>query len=517
KKIGIHDNFFEIGGHSLLAAKLVWKIKEAINKEVSLKDIFSYPTISELIKYPLKEASIEKVKRTELQPRKEKRKYPLTYAQKGIWFQDQIAKNKNVYNITLPVEIKGNLKISILEESITKLIERHETLRATFINQRGLPVQLVSESYQFKFNVEHLVKNDKEELVKKIHEEAFTEINLSEGPIFRANLLRISEELHVLIITIHHIVSDTISFKNLIDEIMTVYSNKIIGKSYKLPELNIQYADFAAWQEEWINSELYNKQLSYWENQLKEAPSYLSFPIELSRPAVQNFEGTAVQFKVSEDVSKKLRELAYKEGVTLYMLFMAAWNTLLFCYTGQKDIVIGTSASGRNPDTERLIGLFINTLPIRTKLAEDFTFLELLDNVKRTVLDAFSHQDVPFEVMLNALKVERNTSRSPLCQVFLSYHISTKEIKHETDLIFNPMPIKKQTVPYDIVVDVIDDLENINGRFEYRTALFSEKNIKNIINMYLELLNSIVKEPTAKIKEISCDVENSQRKKNDHR
>ncbi|MEE3956197.1 amino acid adenylation domain-containing protein [Peribacillus frigoritolerans] len=515
EKIGINDNFFEMGGHSLLAAKLIWEVRERLGVELSLQELFLNPTIAELSQYQLREVEVEIAQKMKIKLRNDRTSHPLSFAQKGIWFQEQIKAGNSVYNMPLPLKIKGKLNISALEGSFTKLITRHEVLRATFITQNGVPIQVVKKPYSFAFKMDNISNVDHEEISHKIKEESFTSFDLPKGPLIRAKLLYINDEEYILIITIHHIIGDAISFKNIVKEVISGYFLLANDYEHNLPELKIQFSDFSEWQNEWIDSEDCQKQLSYWINQLDNAPANLKLPTDFPRPDIQSFKGESIDYNIPEVLANELRELSKNEGITLFMLLMAAWNVLLYRYSNQRDILVGTSASGRNQDTEELVGPFINTLPIRTKLHSNLSFLDLMRSVKDTTLDSFTNQDVPFELVLNHLKVERDPSRFPLCQTFLSYQLHQNELEQPSNLIFERMPLQLVGVQFDIVLDFIDRFDVINGRFEYCTELFERTSIRKMINHYLELLRNVVKNPNEKIKHLSYETAEEQIEKLD--
>ncbi|MBS2772897.1 amino acid adenylation domain-containing protein [Anoxybacillus sp. PDR2] len=497
-KIGITDNFFEVGGHSLLAAKLVSKMRKNLGIDVSIQTVFSHPTIEKLINYNSHKLTGKDFRQMIIHERPDKASYPMSYAQKGIWIQEQLHKDTNVYNMSLPIKVIGKLDIRILEKSINKIIQRHETLRAVFINQYGLPIQKLKEP-EFNLEVELIDDVNDEFVYQKIQLEGQKPFDLEKGPIFRIKLLRKSKEEHILIFTLHHIIGDAISFKNLLNETFTIYNSMVNKNPCNLPELKIQYSDFAHWQSQYINTDEFQNRLLYWKNKLKGAPQYIKLPIEKPRPEVQSFNGKSINFQISREKSQMLRELAQKEGVTPYMLFMTAWNLLLYSYTGQKDIIVGTSASGRTDNTEDLVGLFVNTLPIRTKLDGEWSFLELLKDSKRTILEAFSHQDVPFEIIINTIKTHRDPSRPPLCQIFLTYHYSKSKVEISNNLTLEVMPINLTSIQYDIVAEIFDDSEIISGRIEFCTDLFREEDINQLIFNYLDVFDKILEDPTVKI------------------
>ncbi|MCY8831404.1 condensation domain-containing protein, partial [Bacillus atrophaeus] len=298
------------------------------------------------------------------------------------------------------------------------------------------------------------------------------------------------------------IIGDAISITNLIHEVFTIYTNIINLEEIELPQLGIQFADYAAWQQKWIESEDCYKQLDYWKKKLKNAPIKLSLPLDYSRPNIQDFSGESIVFEIPDEIIKALHQLCKQERVTLYMLFLSAWKILLYRYTKQTDIIVGTNASGRNSQTEHLIGVFINTLAIRTNLDSNPTFLEYVNQVKETVIDAFKHQELPFEYLLNALRVYRNSSNSPLTQVFLAYHkIPNLKLPLE-QLKINYMELESKTVKSDIILEIIDNDDTVMGRFEYATSLFTSETINEFINHYLQLLKDLIKDPEKCILEI---------------
>lgn len=501
-RVGIDDSFFELGGHSLLAVKLVWMVKERMGISIPLQSIFIHSTIREIVRYELTISKDDMVmsQNDKIKKRKDITKFPISHAQKGIWFQEQFNPGNTAYNMILPIKINGKLKIEALQKGFSTVIKRHETLRSTFKNVRGLPVQFVDETEEFDLNPEVVYSNDNlKELLQEIYE---TTIDLENGPLIKVRLLCLNEAEHVLVVVLHHIVGDAISLQNLFREVITVYESIVNHRQYTLPEISIQYADYAAWQSDWLDSKGCQEQLAYWRSHLKGASNYLSLDTDFSRLAEQSFEGESIEFEVSEEMCVKIRDFAKKERVTLYMLFMATWNVLLNHYSNQSDINVGTSASCRNPDTDSLIGLFVNTLPIRTIINDDITFRNLCNQVKKTVLDAFSNQNIPYEHLLSSLKVTRNPSYPPLCQVFLSYQILYEEKPQCSGLEFIPMDNELSMVPYDITVEIYDDLKTISGSFQYFKSLFKEHTIQSMINDYLRLLALCVEDPHLEIRQL---------------
>ncbi|MDJ0287730.1 MULTISPECIES: non-ribosomal peptide synthetase [Bacillus] len=498
--IGVADNFFELGGNSLTATKLMWLLNEKLKLKISLQDIFNYPTISNFIKHiSQKSNSINENPLLELQPRENKFSYPMTYAQKGIWFQDQINPQNIAYNIPVVLKLTGKLNLAVLEEGFTQVVKRHETLRSAYINNLGHPKQVICEPFSISLNNETV---EAEELLEHIKNEVTKPFVLEEGPILRVKIFELNTIEHILTLTLHHIIGDAISITNLIHEVFTIYTNIINLEEIELPKLDIQFADYAAWQQKWIESEECYKQLDYWKKNLKNAPIKLSLPLDYSRPNIQDFSGKSIVFEIPDEIIKELHQLCKQERVTLYMLFLSAWKILLYRYTKQTDIIVGTNASGRNSQTEHLIGVFINTLAIRTNLDSNPTFLEYVNQVKETVINAFKHQELPFEYLLNALKVDRNSSNSPLTQVFLTYHKIPKLKLPLEQLEINYMELESKTVKSDIILEIIDNDDTVMGRFEYATSLFTSETINKFINHYLQLLKDLIKDPEKRILEI---------------
>ncbi|MCY8834837.1 non-ribosomal peptide synthetase [Bacillus atrophaeus] len=498
--IGVADNFFELGGNSLTATKLMWLLNEKLKVNISLQAIFNHPTISDFIKHiSQKSNSIVKNPLFELQPRENKFSYPMTYAQKGIWFQDQINPQNIAYNIPVVLKLTGKLDLAVLEEGFTQVVKRHETLRSAYINNQGHPKQVICEPFSISLNKETVKA---EELLEHIKNEVSKPFVLEEGLILRVKIFELNTTEHILTLTLHHIIGDAISITNLIHEVFTIYTNIINLEEIELPQLGIQFADYAAWQQKWIESEDCYKQLDYWKKKLKNAPIKLSLPLDYSRPNIQDFSGESIVFEIPDEIIKALHQLCKQERVTLYMLLLSAWKILLYRYTKQTDIIVGTNASGRNSQTEHLIGVFINTLAIRTNLDSNPTFLEYVNQVKETVIDAFKHQELPFEYLLNALRVYRNSSNSPLTQVFLAYHkIPNLKLPLE-QLKINYMELESKTVKSDIILEIIDNDDTVMGRFEYATSLFTSETINEFINHYLQLLKDLIKDPEKCILEI---------------
>ncbi|MGB7921863.1 MAG: condensation domain-containing protein, partial [Pyrinomonadaceae bacterium] len=345
---------------------------------------------------------------------------PLSFAQQRLWFLHQFEPDTTAYNIPLTVRLTGPLDLPAVEKTLTEIISRHEILRTTFVYASdGQLIQVVSPALQLSLpfvDLSSLPEAEREaEAQRRAVEDLHSPFDLAQGPLLRVALLRLGEEDHVVLFTMHHIISDGWSTSILAREVATLYQAFTSDQPSPLPELAIQYADYAVWQREWLQGDVLQQQLDYWRKQLEGAPSVIELPTDHPRPAVQTFRGARHRFLIDERVSTELRQLSQREGVTLFMTLLAAFQTLLARYSGQDDIVIGTPIAGRTrAEVEPLIGFFVNTLVLRSDLTGDPTFRDALRHVREVCLGAYAHQDLPFEKLVEELQPQRDLSRSPL-------------------------------------------------------------------------------------------------------
>ena len=384
EQVGVNDNFFELGGHSLLATQVISRVREAFNVEVGLRVLFEEPTVRGLaaaVEAALKAG--QGVQAPAMVKVSREGELVLSYAQQRLWFLDQLEPNSSSYNIPAAVRLRGTLDIAALEQSFGEIIRRHESLRTRFGVVDGRPVQLIEETPDFSLPVidlSTLPEQEREVEARRLAtEELQGSFDLREGPLLRARVLQLGAEEFVLLCTMHHIVSDGWSMGVFIRELTALYTAYAAGEASPLPDLTIQYADFAHWQREWLEGEVLEGQLSYWKKQLAGAPAVLELPTDYPRPAIQSFRGAHHPLTLSEDLSAKLKQLSQREGVTLFMTLLAAFQVLLSRYSGQEDIVVGSPIANRNrAETEQLIGFFVNTLVLRTDLTGDPSFVEVL-------------------------------------------------------------------------------------------------------------------------------------------
>ena len=507
-RVGVNDNFFELGGHSLLATQVISRVREAFGIEIALRSLFEQPTVGELAE------TIEEGLRAGvvMPPRMERAQregdvMPLSFAQQRLWFIDQLEPGNPVYNTPRGVRLRGTLDIAALERALTELVRRHEALRTTFRDLHGEPVQVIGQAKPFIVVIEDLSglpeATREEEARRLTREEALGPFDLSTGPLVRARLLRLAKlprEEHVLLLSLHHIVSDGWSMGVLVREVATLYAAYAIGAESPLKELSLQYGDYAVWQREWLQGEVLDQQLSYWRKQLAGAPPVLELPADRPRPQVQTFRGAALPFKLSKELAQELRALSRREGVTLYMTLLAGLQTLLARYTGQEDISTGTPiANRRRGEIENLIGFFVNTLVLRTDVSGNPTFRELLQRVRETALNAYAHQDVPFEMLVEVLQPERSMSYTPLFQVLFVLQNAPQEKLELPGLTLDLLDIDSGTAKLDLMLSLEESEEGLEGICEYSTDLFDEATIHGLLGHFETLLEGVVNNPDERL------------------
>src|ERR1043165_215692 len=452
----------------------------------------------------LREQGIGETKAARIRRRKESGPAPLSFAQQRMWFLDQLEPESPLYNIHMGVELSGPLNVSVLQRSIAEILRRHEALRTTFTVIDNRPVQVINQHAIFKLPVIDLQQFDESERRLKVtqcaEEDARRRFDLTKVPLLRANLLRLGETEHVLLLTIHHIISDGWSVGVFVRELAALYEAYTAGRPSPLPELSIQYADFAGWQREWLQGERLEAQLSYWRAQLADVPSLLDLPTDSPRPPVQSYRGGHEALLLSASLSRSLKDLSRGEGATLFMTLLTAFSTLLYRYAGQRDILVGTPIANRNhAETESLIGFFVNTLVFRTRLADQTTFRELLVQVREMALEAYAHQDLPFEKLVEELQPERSLSHSPVFQVMLDLQ---NEPMHDLELHglhLTPLPFDSLMAKFDLVLTVGETDGRLSGQLEYNTDLFDAATVKRMARHLEQLLEAAVANPDEQV------------------
>jgi acyl carrier protein len=420
EKIGVYDNFFELGGHSLLATQVISKIRNEFNIELPLKTLFEKPDLlsfSEIIENTKSESQIAKIT---LAPRDTG--LPLSFAQERLWFIDQYEHNAS-YNMPGAVKLIGKLDTNVLEKTFSEIIRRHEVLRTNIVTINNVASQLIHKESKFELktvDLSHLPEEEaNQKIIGLIEIESQKPFDLANDSLIRLVLYKIMDKEHTLFLNQHHIISDGWSFSVFLKEISILYKAFSENKPSPLPELEIQYADYAIWQRKYIEGEILKKQSAYWKNKLS-GTAILELPTDKTRPVEQTFNGANLHFGLDKDISEKLNVLSKENDVTLFMTLLSAFKVLLNKYTGQDDICVGSPIANRTrTEIEPLIGFFVNTLALRSDLSGDISFVDLVKQVKQTTLDAYDNQDMPFEKIVDIIQPQRNLSYSPLFQVMM--------------------------------------------------------------------------------------------------
>ncbi|HJT67992.1 MAG TPA: amino acid adenylation domain-containing protein, partial [Pyrinomonadaceae bacterium] len=503
--VNLHDNFFELGGHSLLAASVISRTRDLLNVDLRIRDLFEAPTVAGLAHKVRQLSGIKPL--PPIRKTARDRALPLSFAQERLWFLNQLDQDSGFYNVPGAFKLTGALDVPGLEQAFAALTLRHEVLRTTFSVVDGKPVQVISPAPAVKFttfNLAHLSAQDRDAEIQRLgFAEAREPFDLERGPLLRVKVLRLSETEHIVFVTIHHIVSDGWSLGILLKELAALYQSSLSQTRASLPELEFQYADYAVWQREWLQNDLLDRQLSYWQKQLQGIPAILDLPRDRPRPAVQTFNGARHTDQLSESLSEALKQLSRRENVTLFMLTLAAFQTLLHRYTGQEQIVVGTPIAGRtSAPLENLIGFFVNTLALKASIFPGLSFKDLLGQIRETALDAFANQDLPFEQLVEALQPERDLSRTPIFQVAFAFQNAPREVFAVQGLTFERQRTENRTSKFDLMLFVTEVNESLYLTFEYNTDLFDEDRIERMMGHLQVLLEAVVAGPEQRIGEL---------------
>lgn len=440
----------------------------------------------------------------EILPRKELNNCPLSFAQQRLWFVDQLEPGRPLYNVALAMQISGVLNAPALQRTINAVVARHEILRTTFVAVSGEPVQRISEASSVAMStidISHLTESERgTEAPRLVKEECGRAFDLTQGPLFRVTLLKLGELEHILLFSMHHIIFDGWSVSVLLRELATLYGGFLRGKPSPLPPLPIQYADYAVWQRDWLEGEVLDRQLSYWRKRLANAP-IAKLPVDHERPHLQSFRSARQSITLSRRLTEQLNELGRREGVTLFMTLLAAFQVLLYRYSGQEDIVVGTDVANRNRvETEKLIGFFVNHLVLRTDLSGNPTFLDLLLRVKDVTLGAYANQDAPFDKLVEVLHPERSLSYTPLFQVLFVLQNTLKIDLKLSGLTSTYLPVTlNESAKYDLTLFIEEKEPSVIVTWRYKTALFEAATINRMTDRFAKLLENILAQPDARI------------------
>jgi NRPS condensation-like uncharacterized protein/acyl carrier protein len=508
KQVGIHDNFFQLGGHSLRAIQILARVRAALNVEVPLRTLFQTPTIAGLAAFISTKLSSPVPQVEPIKPVSRQSPLRLSFAQQRLWFFNQLEPGSWAYNLPLAVRLNGRLDVSALERTLSEIVRRHEALRTTFSVLDDTPIQLISAPFDVpltRIDLSTLPKQERETEARLLAEhETRRPFDLSRGPLLRAVLIKLSEQEHIALLTMHHIISDAWSMDVLVREVASLYEAYVRGEQSPLAELSVQYADYAAWQRERLQGEVLEEALSYWREQFSSAPRTLELPADRPRAARQSHRGSRLNFEVNEELTEKLRELSRREGVTLFMLLLAAWQFLLSRYSGQQDVVVGVPVANRNHvDSENLIGFFVNTLALRVRVAAaEENFLQLLARVREVTLAANKHQELPFERVVEELQPERYAGFQPLFQVMFVYDNVPASAHELPGLTLGHVEMSDEAAVRSDIDLYLSEGESLRGSFVYSTDLFDKSTVARMSNRLLELLEEIARAPETSLADL---------------
>jgi amino acid adenylation domain-containing protein len=499
--IGMLDTFFELGGRSLLATQVISRVRDTFKIEVPLRALFESPTIAELGEV------VETEMRTgqgliapPITRSQGESESPLSFAQKRLWIINQLEPDSPAYNMPSALRLTGMLNIASFHQSISELIRRHESLRTTFSDIQGEPAQIIHAAFPLSISLidlRRIASAQQSAVVRELAgREAQRLFDLSTGPLLRVSLLILGDEDYVVLFTMHHIISDGWSMGILVREVMALYEAYTSGNASPLPELEIQYSDFAKWQRDWLKGEILDNQLGYWKEQLAGAPPILDLPADRPRPSLKTIQGSVEPLALSEELSAALKALSMSEGATLFMTLLAGFQTLLYRYTGQPDILVGTPIAGRNRlEVERLIGFFVNSLVIRTDLSGNATFGQVLRRVREKVLEAYTHQELPFELLVEELQPERSLSHSPIFQVMFALQSAPEQELKVAGLKLDGLDADIDAAKFDMTFALQEVGNRIEGALEYNTDLFDPTTIKRMLQHFEALLENVTAHP----------------------
>ena len=508
EQVGIQDNFFELGGHSLLATQLLSQVQTTLGVELPLRSVFEAPTLKELAeRIEHASAQAQQLSKPPLLPRTPEQAIPLSFAQARLWFLAQLQPDSAYYNIPAAVRLVGQLNISALESSLNCIIRRHQALRTNFVTQDGQPVQVIADNLVLKLNVvdlSNLALTERQSNCQRLAtQEAICPFEVASQPLVRAKLLQLAADEYVLLLTMHHLVADGWSIGILLRELATLYPGFCNQLPDELPALPISYADYALWQRQWLQTQVLELELSYWKKQLSDTPAVLSLPTDRPRPATQSFRGAHHSFALSIQLSLAVRRLSQRCRVTVFMTLLAAFQTLLYRYTGQADICVGSLIANRNhSQTEQLIGLFVNTLVLRTNLSGNPSFQELLGRVREVALGAYAHQDLPFEQLVEALQPKRSLSHQPLFQVMFVLQNAPMSALELPGLTISPLESDSATAKFDLTLSMSESSQGLVGSLEYNTDLFEADTISRMLGHFQTLLEGIVADPLQRLADL---------------
>ncbi|HEV2149164.1 MAG TPA: amino acid adenylation domain-containing protein, partial [Longimicrobiaceae bacterium] len=508
ERVGVRDDFFELGGHSLLGMQIVARVRQALGVRVPLLAVFKTPTVAALagrLDALLRAGTLDGGAPPERASREGP--LPLSFAQQRLWIVDRLEPESPAYNMPFALRLRGALDAAALRASIGELVRRHEVLRTVFEERDGEPVQVVCPPAPARLPLVDLgtLPNPEREMARQVAEEADRPFDLARGPLLRSVLLRLRAEEHVLLFTLHHIVSDGWSTDVLVREMSVLYAALSRGEAAHLPELPVQYADYALWQRRRLSDEVLAEQLGYWKARLAGAPPLLEVPTDHPRAPGQSARVGSHPLRLSQEAAGALRALSRREGATLFMTLLAGWQALLGRYAAQEDVVVGTPVAGRtHAELEGLVGFFVNMLALRGRLGGDPTWRELVARVRDEALGAYAHQDVPFERLVEELVTERSVMYAPLFQAAFSLGRDGGGDRLRLGRVeLEPFAAGEGVAKFDLGLEMLEGEAGLSGTLTRRTSLFEAATAERMARHLETLLDSMAARPEARVSEVS--------------
>jgi amino acid adenylation domain-containing protein len=507
EQVGVYDNFFDLGGHSLLATQVISHIRTTFGVELPLRRLFESPTVAGLaasIRERMNAPGEQQIPPIQCVSRNGST-LPLSFAQQRLWLIDRLDPGNISYNSSATIHLVGSLHVAALEQTFNEIIRRHEVLRTTFDEIDGQPFQVIAPSLTIQLPIIDL--SEFPETVKPAKIQKLTtqwcqqHFDLAQGPLLRLMLLKLGQQEHILVFSIHHIASDGWSVGLFVGEVAALYEAFSQGNPSPLPELPIQYADFALWQRQWLQGEVLDTQLTYWKQQLGTNPPVLDLPSNRPRAANPTFQGADYSFVLPKPLIEALQTLSQQEGVTLFMTLLGAFKILLYSYKGQEDILVGSPIANRNQrEIEGLIGFFVNTLVLRTDLSGNLSFREILQRVREVAMGAYAHQDLPFEKLVMELQPDRHLGSTPLYQVWFSLQNNPMPPLELPGLTLKLSDVDIGAVRHDLKLGLTETSAGMECLFQYKTDLFDVATIDCMAERFEQVLNTVVQQPDIQLK-----------------